>query len=337
MHAIQLLEIGKCFASCCSTLTTLRSPPSEQACQDYWLANRFRHESWIKHIRQHQDRISKVSVQQRIQQWQDIVPLLQEILLTEPLSRTVAFYSKLSEQRGVESELSFAADSAFTAHQEARMRCLNLMVFGFGIPAELVRQLNHIRLACETYNDQVLSLMPDGTELGAASNQRWRFQPAKIDRLDRGQHSIQKRTVAGEAYLRLRSQWISNWFLQTCALELDYRSWSSQHNRDIARGLLGMIDSENFDSFGVLQGASFARLQQPSSEQSPVQPKELEEPLLTWQVDTVSDNAADLQHIGQNTKFPTSPLDILPDGNESSQSSVSEPHLPSIGGRIGRR
>src|SRR5690606_30154203 len=105
------------------------------------------------------EQLSRPGASRRARHWHEAVPVIQEILLSEPLTRVVAYHAAVLEQQGIEHDFSPLAHSALAAHIEARNRCLHLIVFGPGLSVEDAVTLNRLRRTLESYTDELLSCM----------------------------------------------------------------------------------------------------------------------------------------------------------------------------------
>lgn len=315
MHAIQLMEIGKCFSLCSATEAALRNGPPPKACQEYWLESRHRNEHWTTRIQEHRLALTDMGISAKVRKWQEIAPLLQEILLTEPLARCIAHHALVLETLGVETELAFLAKSVLDAHLESRHRCLHLLIFGNGIPSEIVRRLNHIRLACETYSDMLQSLMPTATALQGKC-EALSFQPQVTSEI----HQAIRVSASPDSLVRFQAKCLSDWFLRDCALELDYQVVSARYNTRIAASLLAMLPANSFDSLGMHRTAQSARMSYPSTESASLAPKstsenEFEELLKYDLMNSSTDLEGETEP--EKRKPFSSPLDLLAEPSEN--------------------
>lgn len=242
MHAIGLIEVATCFVQHTEAQISLRLPPPRDATHAFWLTCRYRHDAWSGRLAAHRSAIQRPGVSFRSQQWHEIVPIIQEILITEPLTRCVAYYATVLEELEIEGDFSALAHSALAAHVEARHRCLHLIVFGTGLPSELAARFNRLRRTCEAFTDQLLAAMRPVKNIDVFSFDSLDTSTARSKLLP---------STALDSCHRLHSLSLSHWFVQRSALELDYRKASPVQNEQIAKTVIGLFPQRMFDSFGV--------------------------------------------------------------------------------------
>lgn len=241
MHAVDLADLAGTFVRGTPILYALRLSCSRQAAEEYWLTSRYRHENWMHELSLHRDSIARSGTSRRARLWQDILPIFQEILLSEPLSRVIAYHAAVLDEKCIDHDLSPLATSSLAAHVEARNRCLHAIVFGHGIPVENAVSLNRLRHIMESYTDGLLSCLPAIKHYGL-----YCFEPSQFpDRL----HAM------ATAH---QTQWVT---LQTLSLTdevwhafrhiVDWRVGSGRLNYQLSQQVLKMTPAASFDDCGV--------------------------------------------------------------------------------------
>ncbi len=242
MHARQFVSIASTLAGASHILNRPEIQTCGDAAHSYWLANRFRCDAWHARISQHRTAIDQCGTSRRTRLWHDILPTLQEILCSEPLTRTIAYLAAILETHSADGDWSPLAQSVLSSHVEARLRCLNLMVFGYGIPVEQAVRLNRLRRLMEFASDALISSLPPlrAIELYAFDvplvlNQQKQFRSYPIS----------------EPIERVRVQILISGVEQALLMDHDQRTANPQLNENIAEAALGLLPKESFDSFGV--------------------------------------------------------------------------------------
>ena len=257
MHAIDLAELASTFVRMATPLTNLRLPPRRSAAQELWLIARYRQENWLHDLAQHRDAISRPGTSRRVQLWAEIMPVIQEVLLSEPLSRVVAYLASVWDSRSIDHELAPLALSTLAAHTEARNRCLHLIVFGQGLAVENAVKVNRLRRNLETYTDQLLACLPTVPNPG-----HFAFEPRQLAR-----RSANLRTADRQPnWLNIQAFAHAEQLWQAVHHDLDWRSASARLNYQLSQRTLGLIPCGGFDSAGVPHSANSLRLLQPSLE-----------------------------------------------------------------------
>ena len=215
------------------------------AAHGYWLSSRFRCDAWHHKISAHRSTVERCGTSQRMRLWREIIPTLQEILISEPLSRTIAYLAGQLERRGADADWGPLAHSVLGNHIDARHRCLNLMVFGYGLPVEGAVTLNRLRRLIEFFSDQLLGALPPQGDLDD-----YAFNPSVVAHTQR---AFRCYPLSGSLQ-QMRLVSLSTAF--QALLDGDYQCESANPrlNQNIAEAALAMWPPDAFDSFGVAQG-----------------------------------------------------------------------------------
>ncbi len=159
MHALDLAELATIVARYSPTMIAHRSAPPRSCQQRYWLEAKFRHDFWSSKLATHRQEIQCLGVTHRRHCWQRILPIMEDILVAEPLTRCIAYHARLLADRSIDSDFSTLANSVLSSHIEARHRCLHLLVFGEGLSVEHSVRLNRIRRELESFSDSLLGTL----------------------------------------------------------------------------------------------------------------------------------------------------------------------------------
>jgi hypothetical protein len=251
MHAISLAEMASTFVGLATTMLDRRVAPSRQAAQDYWVHHRSRHDLWSQRLAEHRDAISQSGASYRARLWCEIAPVMQEVLVSEPLSRTLACFAAHLEERAICDELAPLAQSVLVSHVEARYRCLHLIVFGPGLPVETAVKLNRVRRQAEVYSDKLLASFPP-----AVNAEGYCFDE---DLVARTRESLQSSGVSSgfrsEAssgtWLNLHLHLLAHQLWRSLQLDLDWRTGNGAYNHRISQAVLALLPAEVFDSLGI--------------------------------------------------------------------------------------
>ncbi len=241
MHARQLLSLASSLAGVGHALTRPDVRTSGDAAHGYWLANRFRCDAWHQRISQHRMAIERCGTSRRTRLWVEILPTLEEILISEPLSRVTAYLAGLLELRQADGDWSALAHSVLGSHVEARLRCLNLMVFGYGLPVEQAVRLNRLRRLMEFTNDSLISSLPALPELDA-----YGFDIPLL----KNQQKQFRRYPLSEGIDRVRIESLMASAERSLRMDHANQAANPRLNESIAESALGLLPPALFDSFG---------------------------------------------------------------------------------------
>jgi hypothetical protein len=242
MHAIEIADLAGTFVSGTPAQYALRLPPAGSAPQGYWLTTQFRHEEWMRQLALHRDSIQQPGLSRRLRNWTAILPVLQEILLSEPLSRVVAYHAAVLELFGLDREFSPLATSALATHIEARNRCLHLIVFGQGMPVEDAVRLNRLRRSLERYTDELLACLP---ALQTCALYGFEAKQLTAMQAQAGSPLRQSTWTNLQVVCSAEAMW------RTIRHDLDWRSGNARLNYLLSQDVLRLINTGSFDSFGT--------------------------------------------------------------------------------------
>lgn len=242
MHAAQLIEITSTYVRLTRAHLAHRQSVRPEAAHAYWLTNRFRHEYWSGRLAAHRAAIQRPGVRQRNLRWLEITPVIQEVLLSEPLARCVAYHGKLLEDQGIDDELAPLAQSTLAAQVEARHRCLHLIVFGTGLSPELAVKLNRLRRLLELFNDQLISSM-----LPLENLDLYCFDGETVQ----ASHRRLQRSGYPSGVGRFHAAMMSRWVYQAGAIDIEAQAANARLNQRLSEVILEMFPGDSFDSFGL--------------------------------------------------------------------------------------
>jgi hypothetical protein len=234
----------------------LKCSPGRKAQQEYWLEARFRHDFWCSQLAAHRQNLSGGSAMVRRQSWCRIFPVLEEILLTEPLARCVAYHARLLAEHGIETDLTAVAQSVLSSHVEARHRCLHLIVFGESLESSHSCRLNQLRRCLENYTDSLLSFFESVRGEDIYSFDPSRVRTAQQSRATQSHPAEAKRLVLAFLPQAMRK-----------AVEGHLTDGQSHHqaNERMHAIVLRLLSSSLFDSLGLPISSVAARIRrQPS-------------------------------------------------------------------------
>lgn len=156
MHAYELAQLAALVAYLTPVLIRGNERTEKNALERYWVASKTRLDVWLRSLRAHQLRLASTPADGRARQWQAIRPVLDEILLSETLTRVwTAVGCAIDCERGTD-EVEPIARSVLVGHLEGRNRALQLIVFGQGLGAGDAVELNRLRRSVERWTDLML-------------------------------------------------------------------------------------------------------------------------------------------------------------------------------------
>ena len=257
MHALQLASVAHLVATHAHAHQAVRVPINREATHAYWLATRMRHEFWSGCLSEHREVIQKPGTCSREARWNEILPVIQEVLISEPLTRCISLHAMNLEEAGIDQDFAAIAQSALSTHIEARHRCLHLIVFGSGLSTFLAVRLNRLRRSMEEFNDTALAMMRPASDIGTLL-----FEPELAARL---QKSFKHNTPSTDVLRRMNSHTLQNWLHRACVRDVDQRIANARLNQKLAQAVLSCFPKELFDSFGMVHSHRALALRQVQS------------------------------------------------------------------------
>jgi hypothetical protein len=242
MHPLQLAQAAAILSAMGRQVATGSFELAKESAYSYWLAQRFRCDTWHHAISAHRENISHCGTSRRMQLWHALQPTLQEILASEPLVRVVAYLAAVAEARGRDADWAPLTHGALACQMEARQRCLNLIVFGYGLPVEQAVRLNRLRQLLEEFSDQLIGLMPD-----CAALPDYVFDVARVRmrQLETTRWSVRSRLSA------FAHQTLSNQLAAQLTSDWEIPPANGRLNEEVLRCALAMFPAECFDSWGL--------------------------------------------------------------------------------------
>jgi hypothetical protein len=167
----------------------LRLPPGLN--EQYWSAFKCRLDRWSRLLRPLAATTDAALLPPTLA-WPRAQPVLEEILVSELLTRIWAAAAAAYDALAGEDELEGVARNVFAGHLDARRQVLSLLADGRVIPAEEVSRLNHLRRRVERWTDMLLAHLSPLTDIGVFAFQADRAHDFADD-LDRDACAEQRR------------------------------------------------------------------------------------------------------------------------------------------------
>ncbi len=227
------------------------------AVQEYWVAHRCRLEQW-------QQPLSNVAALQECgdftgirRWWSKHESVLDEILISELLTRTVAALGSALDHWQEVDEVSPITDSVLQSHLDARNRVLRLLAYGSGFGLEPVVRLNLLRSTVERWADLLVGYVAahDASVIRCAVDRR---------------RAISYARDAAEGMLNPGRE-TSCWLLAMSLRESLKRRTKNEgfalaENQRLADAVLSCLRPDIFDSFGVPKKNWLQRIEQVSDD-----------------------------------------------------------------------
>ena len=159
MHASQLAQMAAIVARHGPLIAEGVDEISTDVLQRYWSASKCRIDRWMGALKAARSHPKSLASQETTRRRGDIVALLEEILLSEPLTRVWAIVARAHDQRHPYDEAEPIARSVLVGQIEARNRLLRLLVSGGALSAEQSISLNRLRRRVERWTDLLVGYL----------------------------------------------------------------------------------------------------------------------------------------------------------------------------------
>ncbi len=213
-----------------------------ESVQAYWVSNRVRFDAWNAMMTRLKPFLSSTNTSLRTQAWSQTGQLVEEVLMSEPLSRICVAVAARLEDRHVDEDSRAILHNIFASHQDIRKRCLQWTLEGIDAGIETASRANRVRAYLEHWTDLLLGFFSD-----PYSANEYAFSPERVDEFAEDYN-----------YRRLGDASETVWTL----LLAGNRKWLSTHGatqvphpelgRDVCQAALGMVHPAWFDSLGLL-------------------------------------------------------------------------------------
>ncbi len=249
MHARWLVEIATLFVVPSTGTSVPGDAAQTSATHRYWAMSRQRFERWQSQLSLHRARLVSAGASRRVALWKELRPTLEEIFLSDVLTRVVAAFGARLESAGIDSDIGPVVHSVHSTQEDIRNRCLRLLVTP-GLPVEQAVDLNRVRFALEHWTDTFLGQLPSGF-VGIPFS----FNPERTrDFMDEAaEHSTDQTKYVGWQLMAASCQ---KWMLQNCASV----SANPLLNQQIGEATLAMLRPERFPSLSPFPALAGDRL-----------------------------------------------------------------------------
>jgi hypothetical protein len=216
---------------------------SVELAKQYWTASKCRLESWQRALRIFKDDLKESDP------WHDPWPatevVVQEILLSELLTRVWSAVLIQRDRSAHSNELTGVAQSVFISHMEVSSQAIRLLLAQAAARERAVERLNALRRRIERWTDLLLGCLPDPDVSARFAHDRQRMKEFFADR----------RQQSWDA-LRQANQILLASLIADLKKNTNRLSANPELNRQIAAGVMTLLPAERFDSIGLPKSPS---------------------------------------------------------------------------------
>jgi len=255
MHASLLAELGSWVAVYSANLVFCKKEQPMLIGTHYWVSSQSRAERWVSALKMFDRDFKNPKV--RHDPWPALEIVVQEIFLSELLTRVWSAAVTTHDSYNDSDELFGFAHSVHIRHQEAKNRALRILLSGQAANEPAFDRLNALRRRIERWTDLFLSQLPDPEHAAAFAFNEARMRDFNRESL--GQSAEQ---------LTMRQRVLSASFSTDLIRDVCVNPANPELNREIASGILACFPADRFDSNGIPKSLRGLWLEKSSNETS---------------------------------------------------------------------
>ena len=251
----QLAETAAIASSRANLIIESSSGISDAKLQDYWTNCRGRSTQWFRQLDTFASQLNSEPSERHPAIWRELEPLLNEVFVSEILTRVWAAVLTASDRRREKKLAGPIARHTVSSHIEARHRAMTLMVNGPQISLAELARVDRVRRKAERWTDLLLGHLIvnyGGEELAFEPDRAIDFAESQVREIVRATDEPVWEFV--QVGIRLA-------FNGLASCDAPSESW----NRGILRSILGSFPMDLFDEYGLAKSTMRTRIERGSS------------------------------------------------------------------------
>jgi hypothetical protein len=249
MHSAELVDLAALVSIHAPALLRLTKSLPDAELERYWTASKCRQDRWqLALLALKESRQPLIGATGGLHRF--ALAMFEEIFTGEILSRVWCGILAAFDARRGGDHAEPVGRSVLVGHLEVRCRTLGLLTTSREIPLGGLIELNRLRRLCERWTDLLLAEMAHYGDVSSLAHEAARMREFAVD-VPRD---------AGSGYSRMRHALLQSSLRGAFHRHAALPAPNSDLNRQIAAGVLGCFQPEQFDGAGVLRSAWAARL-----------------------------------------------------------------------------
>ncbi len=245
MNRLALADLAASLASHGDSLAISQHEVSAETIMNYWSAFRTRHEQWHRVMAGYRDAKNSGSFPSLHRWWDEYEGVLDDILVSELLTRVVATLGSVCERTMIDEgndRVAAVTHGVFHSQLDASYRVGQILLEATAAPVAMIVRLNRLRHGVQRWSDWLVARVTTSPD-------------AHID------YCVdQHRAQAFRAELRdsgdSRFRTMTSWLMNASMREMIQRRSSAtpgleDHNKAVIAAALGLFRSDLFDDYGV--------------------------------------------------------------------------------------
>lgn len=252
MHCVLTADLASLLSEHGPAMVLGRSAIAPHAVANYWATSRNRFELWHQTLARYRRAEESGDFHALRTWWREHVVVMEEVLVSEILTRVIAAMTAAIEFESDEQEISPVTHAVHITHIEARNRVQRIMLFGRGNSIEDAVRLNRLRQAVERWTDAMVGRMATSS----TRNLQYAFDAARASQYGEDMQEL------GHGPQRRTAMWLMNASMHdTLSRRTSTRAALPEANRVVSQSVLGMLRPSLFDGVGTLKSIWLHRLE----------------------------------------------------------------------------
>jgi hypothetical protein len=252
MHSVLLVDLAAAVSEHGPTILYGRDSLSPEALTQYWAATHSRFSLWHQAMARYH-RVEQSDDQDAMDSWwSDHKALMEEILVSEMLTRVVAALGAGMDASAAEEEISPVTHAILLNHLEASNRVHQIILTARGRATAKAEQLNRVRLGIESWTDVLIGRM------SVRNHEPIQYA---VDR-ERATEYAEESSIQGHGVARKTSNALMNISMHDMiSKRISASPALPAANREVSRSVMLMLRPELFDSVGALKSLWMHRIE----------------------------------------------------------------------------
>lgn len=252
MHCVLIADIAALVSQHGPAILYRRDAIPPEAVTHYWASSRTRLDLWHQTMSRYRSAEQSGDSMALRRWWREHIVVLEEVFVSEMLTRVIAALAAGFDDRGEADEISPVTHAIYLTHLEARNRVQQLMLFGRGNSVQNAVRLNRLRRGVERWTDALIGRMSVQTP----STIRYAIDP------QRANDYAEEMRGYGYGPPRDTVCWLMNAAMRDMLQQRTTETAAlPEANRNVAQSILLMLRPDLFDSVGTLKSLWLHRLQ----------------------------------------------------------------------------
>ncbi len=252
MHCVLIADLAALVSQHGPAILYRRDTIPPEAMTQYWASSRSRFDLWHQTLSRYRTAQRSGDSLSLRSWWRDHIVVLEEVIVTEMLTRVIAALAAGMDDRDEADEISPVTHAVYLGHIEARNRVQQMMLCGRGNSVQDAVRLNRLRQGVERWTDALIGRMSVQTPETLRYAQNSERSAA---------HAEEMRSY-GYGPARDTASWLMNAAMRDMLCRRTSASVAlPEANRNVAQSVLLMLRPDLFDSVGTLKSLWLHRLQ----------------------------------------------------------------------------